>query len=206
MTDDNKKDWQKVRDEVSQDEAPHTKEEVLEELIEASEEPDSGSHSLAHPSYEELEEKLTLAEQQAHENWEKSVRALAELDNVRRRAEREVTNAHRYSLEKFIDALLPVIDSLEQALQLADEAGDGSMREGLELTLKLFVDVLQKFNVEPLNPEGAGFDPQLHEAMSIQESSDVAPNTVMTVFQKGYRLHDRVIRPARVIVSKKPAG
>ena len=205
MTDDKTKDWQKVRDEVSQDEAPQPQEEVLEDLIETSEQPDSGSHSLAHPSYGELEEKLTLAEQQAHENWEKSVRAMAELDNVRRRAEREVTNAHRYSLEKFIDALLPVIDSLEQALQLADEPGNGSMREGLELTLKLFLDVLQKFNVESLNPEGANFDPQLHEAMSIQESSDVAPNTVMTVFQKGYRLHDRVIRPARVIVSKKPA-
>lgn len=201
MTEKKNKDWQKIREDGKKSE-----EEALEELIEEAEEPDAGSASLEHPSYEELEEKLTLAEQQAHENWEKAVRAQAELENVRRRAEREVTNAHRYSLEKFVDALLPVVDSMEHALQSANEQADAATKEGLELTLKLFLDVLQKFNVEQLNPEGLVFDPKLHEAMSMQETSEVPQNTVLTVFQKGYKLYDRVIRPARVIVAKGKAG
>ena len=151
----------------------------------------------------ELEEKLTLAEQQVHENWEKTVRATAELDNVRRRSEQEVAKVRRYSLEKFITSLLPVVDSLEQALQLADKSGDTSMHEGLELTMKLVIDVLRKHDVQQLDPQGAVFDPQQHEAMSILESADVPPNTILSVFQKGYTLSgDRVIRPARVIVSK----
>mgnify|MGYP006369427213 FL=1 len=155
-----------------------------------------------HESYAALEEKLTLAEQQAHENWEKSVRAMAEVDNMRRRAERDVANAHRYSLEKFSASLLPVVDSLEQALQLSHSEADASMREGLELTMKLLVDVLDKFDVKQLNPIGEVFDPQQHEAMSMMESPDAAPNTILVVFQKGYKLNDRVIRPARVIVAK----
>lgn len=142
-------------------------------------------------------------EQQAHENWEKAVRAQAELDNVRRRAEREVANAHRYGVEKLITDLLPVIDSLEQALQLVINAQDESMKEGLELTLKLFMDVLKKFDVQQIDPAGAPFDPQVHEAMSMQAAPDAEPNTVLAVFQKGYKLSDRVIRPARVVVSKK---
>ena len=138
----------------------------------------------------------------ALENWEKSVRAMAEVDNMRRRAERDVANAHRYSLEKFSASLLPVVDSLEQALQLSHSEADASMREGLELTMKLLVDVLDKFDVKQLNPIGEVFDPQQHEAMSMMESPDAAPNTILVVFQKGYKLNDRVIRPARVIVAK----
>lgn len=158
--------------------------------------------ALNHESYAALEEKLTLAEQQAHENWEKSVRAMAEVDNMRRRAERDVANAHRYSLEKFSASLLPVVDSLEQALQLSHTDADANMREGLELTMKLLVNVLDKFDVKQLNPMGEVFDPQQHEAMSMMESPGAAPNTILVVFQKGYKLNDRVIRPARVIVAK----
>jgi len=191
-----KKDWKKIKeDSLLQDEQDM---DALDEDMEV----DTGSAALDHPSYVELEEKLTLAEQTAHENWEKSVRSMAELDNVRRRAERDIVNAHRYGLEKLINSLLPVIDSLEQALQLAAKENDSGMREGLELTMKLFLDVLQKHEVKQLNPEGEMFDPQQHEAMTMQESADVAPNTVLAVFQKGYQLHDRVIRPARVIVAK----
>lgn len=171
--------------------------------MELTEETAHPEPSLDHPSYIELSEKLTLAEQQAHENWEKAVRAQAELDNVRRRAEREVANAHRYGVEKLISDLLPVIDSLEQALQLAVKAEDSSMREGLELTLKLFTDVLKKFEVQQIDPVGMPFDPQLHEAMSMQDAPGAEPNTVLAVFQKGYKLSDRVIRPARVVVAKK---
>lgn len=188
------KDWNKFKEE---------NDELELNLSEGSEEePTQQSEpALGHPTYTALEEQLTLAEQKAHENWEKSVRALAELDNAKRRMEREVTNAHKYGMEKLISALLPVVDSLEQAIQLADKNTNASMHEGLELTMKLFLDLLQKFDVEQLDPVGEIFDPQQHEAMSIQEGTP--SNTVMAVFQKGYKLNDRVIRPARVIVAKK---
>lgn len=164
---------------------------------------ESSQDGLEHPSYKHLEEKLTLAEQTAHEHWEKSVRALAELENVRRRAERDVAQAHRYSLEKFARELLPVMDSLEQALQLANQEAKTAMGEGLELTVKLFLNVLEKFEVQQINPIEAMFNPQEHEAMSMQETDEAKPNTVLAVFQKGYKLHDRIIRPARVVVAKE---
>ncbi|QDP73208.1 nucleotide exchange factor GrpE [Legionella israelensis] len=192
-----KKDWEKIKKESETKDAESTS---SSKDIHDSEEVKA---SLEHPDYEALEEQLTLAEQKAHENWEKAVRAQAELDNVRKRAERDIENAHRYGMEKLITSLLPVLDSLEQALQMAEQ--DTSMREGLELTMKLFLDVLEKTEVKQLNPEGDVFDPQLHEAMSIQESAEVPANTVLAVFQKGYKLSDRVIRPARVIVSKNKA-
>lgn len=197
-----KRDWHQFKEEHEHEEqlTNESDEEILEETSDVAE-PQEGS--LEHASYVELSEKLTLAEQQSHENWEKAVRAQAELDNVRRRAEREIVNAHRYGIEKLLSSLLPVIDSLEQALQLAIKAEDVSMCEGLELTLKLFVDVLQKFEVQQIDPMGTPFDPQLHEAMSMQDAPDAEPNTVLAVFQKGYKLGDRVIRPARVVVSKK---
>ena len=193
MSDKINKDWKKV----IEDHEALEDQEILNEVDE-----ETSSVALDHPSYVALEEKLTLAEQQAHENWEKLTRAMAEMDNMRRRTEREVANAHRYGLEKFITALLPVVDSLEQAEQLAQDHGDRSMHEGMELTMKLFLDVLAKADVTQLNPVGEPFNPQAHEAMSMQVSDEVAPNTVLVVFQKGYRLNDRVIRPARVIVSK----
>lgn len=196
MSDKYTKDWKKVREENER-----AVDESEEALLNTSQE-DHETAALDHPGYAALEEKLTLAEQKAHENWEKSMRAMAELDNVRRRAERDVTNAHRFGLEKIITSLLPVIDSLEQALQLTDKDTDSGMAEGLNLTMKLFLDALQKQNVEQIDPVGAIFDPQEHEAMSIQELPDVVPNSILAVFQKGYKLNDRVIRPARVIVAK----
>lgn len=196
MSDKFTKDWKKVREETDR-----AVEESDDDLLSADKQ-EHAAGALEHPDYAALEEQLTLAEQKAHENWEKSMRAMAELDNVRRRAERDVANAHKFGQEKIISSLLPVIDSLEQAVQLADNDKDSSMAEGLNLTMKLFLDVLQKQNVVQLDPMGAVFDPQEHEAMSIQELPDVAPNTVVAVFQKGYKLNDRVIRPARVIVAK----
>lgn len=190
------KDWGKFKEE-----SELLNEQFEEELSEQAEEQEGGI-SLDHPSYEELEQKLTLSEKTAHDNWEKSVRAMAELDNVRRRAEREVANAHRYGLEKMINSLLPVADSLEQALQLADKNADVAMHEGLELTMKLFLGVLEKHEVQQLDPIGAAFNPEEHEAMTIQASEGAAPNSVVAVFQKGYKLNDRVIRPARVVVAK----
>lgn len=189
-----KKDWKKFKEE-------HEVHSETGEMDEAM--PHESIHaSLDHPSHSDLEEALTLAEKKAHENWEKSVRAMAEVDNMRRRAERDVAQAHRYSLEKFSTALLPVIDSLEQALQLADKEADASMCEGLALTMQLFTGVLEKFDVQQLNPIGEKFNPQEHEAMSMQDAPGTAANTVLMVLQKGYKLNDRVIRPARVIVVK----
>lgn len=196
MSTHDKKDWSKFKEEYEgQDEAElESSEDSVNEVHEEG--------ALDHPDYAALEEQLTLAEQKAHENWEKSVRAQAELDNVRRRMEREVANAHKYGVEKLISALLPVTDSLEQALQLADKNADTAMHEGLELTMKLFIDALQKFDVLQLDPMGEIFDPQQHEAMTMQEVPGATPNTVVAVFQKGYKLSDRVIRPARVVVAK----
>jgi len=188
------KDWSKFREENLQEQAAHD---------EASEAPlDAPESLLQHPSYTMLEEKLTEAEQLAHENWEKSVRATAELENVRRRAERDIANAHRFGVEKLVQSLLPVMDSLEQAQQLAMQSEDVAMVEGLSLTLKLMLDALQKVGVEQLDPMGQIFNPEYHEAMSIQVAPGAKPNEVIAVFQKGFSLHERVIRPARVIVAK----
>lgn len=193
---DKTKDWHKIKEESElQQEHPVEEENQHEEVV-------SNKGALEHPSYKALEEQLTQTEQKVHENWEKAVRAMAELDNVRRRAERDVANAHRYGLEKIINSFLPVVDSLEQALELTNKDEQDSMRQGLLLTMKLFVDTLQKYDVHQVDPQGAPFNPQEHEAMSIQEVEGAVPNTVLTVFQKGYKLNDRVIRPARVIVAK----
>lgn len=190
MSKDNNKDWKKFKQDN----------DLEEEFLGEQAFPEEVMGELGHDNYEELQQKLTLAEQQAEENREKSMRALAELENVRRRASRDVENAHRYGLEELIKSLLPVMDSLEQAIQLAEK--DDAMREGLQLTLKLFLDVLEKQDVTQLDPLNERFNPQEHEAMSMQEIPGAEPNSIVTVFQKGYRLSDRVIRPARVIVAK----
>lgn len=212
MTDNNTKDWKKVREEteriIDEQEMQEAKQNEIE--IEAeqkwsgveSDEPQKPAGIIGHPNYQELEERLTYAEQKADENKEQARRALAELENVRNRATKDVTNAHRYGQERFIVSLLPVIDSLEQAIQQVDKATNPSMIEGLALTLQLFLDVLKKNHVEPIDPTGAMFDPHEHEAMSILEVPDALPNSIVTVFQKGYKLNERVIRPARVIVAK----
>ena len=201
MSDKAKKNWKKEGRQPTDD--LFEDEDLMDfaDLYKREKEPSTAG--LEHPSYPDLEEKLTLAEQKSHDNWEKLTRAMAELENVRRRAERDVANAHKFSLERFANQLLPVVDSLEQALQLADKVENKAMHEGLELTMKLFVDVLQKNQIEQINPDGEPFDPQQHEAMSMQAAPGVAAHTVLVVFQKGYKLHDRVIRPARVIVAKE---
>ena len=204
MSDATTKDWKKFKEENSLPDDLGL--EMPEQKPEAQPDGDEDQVDVAeldHLSYAALEEKLTLAEQHAHDHWDKLVRATAEVDNIRRRAERDVTNAHRYALEKFIDTLLPVVDSLEHALVLAEKKEDATLHEGLELTMRLLLGVLNKADVRQVDPQGLPFNPQEHEAMSIQETEDVAPNTVLTVFQKGYVLNDRMIRPARVIVSKE---
>jgi molecular chaperone GrpE len=158
---------------------------------------------LAHEQIEFLEKEWAAAQAKATENWDKLLRAMAEMENIKRRAERDVSSAHKYALDRFIDMLLPVADSLEQALLNCKEGADhDTMRAGLEMTLNMFIQGLSKFGVKVIDPAGQTFDPNLHEAMMMQESSDHPNNTVISVMQKGYILHDRLVRPARVIVSK----
>lgn len=196
MSDKSPKDWKSFKEAND-----HLDDELLEDEEGGGESGSGEPAELEHLSYEELETKLTDTEQKMHQYWDQATRAMAEVENVRRRAERDVAQAHKYSLEKFVDGLLPVMDSLEQALQLVDEHADQSMHEGLTLTMKLFLSVLEKAQVEQLDPIGVMFNPQEHEAMSMVEA-DAPSSSIITVFQKGYKLNDRVIRPARVIVAK----
>jgi molecular chaperone GrpE len=140
----------------------------------------------------------------ANENYDKYLRAAAELENVRKRAVRDVENAHKYALERFCTELLAVRDSLEMGLAAADKADAPSLLEGKKATLKLLATTMERFGVVELDPEGEPFDPQQHEAMTMQPSADVEPGSVLTVYQKGYSLNGRLLRPARVVVASAP--
>jgi len=157
---------------------------------------------------DELRAELDAALAQAAANKEAELRAYAEMQNIRRRAERDVENAHKFALEKMTGELLAVVDNLERALQAAGAADESSkaLRDGVEMTLSSFIATLSKFNIEQIDPEGAPFDPQQHQAMSMVENPDVEPNTVVAVLQKGYSLHGRLVRPAMVMVSKAAAA
>jgi len=156
-------------------------------------------------SADELMEKLDAAEKKAMENWDNLLRTKAEMDNIRRRTQKDLENAHKYALEKFIAELLAVKDSLELGVEAAQQenATIESLREGSEMTLKMLTGVFDKFNVVELNPMGEKFNPEHHQAMSMQPNAEMEPNTVMAVMQKGYLLNDRLVRPAMVVVSKE---
>jgi len=159
------------------------------------------------PSHEELTLLLEDARAKADEHWDQVLRTNAELENLRRRARQDVENAHKYALEKFAQELLPVKDSLEMGLAAASDETEASealkqLREGTELTLKMLTAAMEKSGIKEIDPLGEAFDPERHQAMSMQESDEHAPNTVIAVMQKGYLLNDRLIRPAMVVVSK----
>jgi len=150
--------------------------------------------------------RLAELQAKADENWERFVRASAELENVRKRAARDVENAHKFALERFAADLLAVCDSLEIALATSGEATVESLREGNEATLKLLGSIFQRYGIEEVDPQGEPFDPTRHEAMTMQPSADAEPGSVLAVFQKGYSLNGRLLRPARVVVAAEPAG
>ena len=152
----------------------------------------------------ELEAQLEAAQQASLEERERAIRAVAEMENLRRRAAQDVEKAHKFALEKFAAELLPVLDNLERAIELADKENDTlkPMIEGVELTLKSMQSGVGKFGLVALDPTNQPFDPNAHQAMSMVPSADVAPNTVIAVMQKGYELNGRVIRPAMVMVAK----
>lgn len=152
----------------------------------------------------QLEAALLTSEAKVQEQQDSVLRAKAEVENMRRRTEGEIDKARKYALNKFAEELLPVIDNLERAIQAADTDNEVTkpLLEGVELTHKTFVDTVSKFGLKEINPEGETFNPEMHQAMSIQESPDHESNTVMFVMQKGYELNGRVIRPAMVMVAK----
>ncbi|SFC30867.1 molecular chaperone GrpE [Marinospirillum celere] len=147
-----------------------------------------------------LSAQVESLQQELNDAKDQMLRAAAEAQNVRRRAEADVEKAHKFALEKFARELLPVADSLEKATEALGEVEE-SQKEGVEMTLKLFRDVLSKFNIEQVNPMGETFDPQFHEAMSMVPNPDLPANAVMDVLQKGYVLNNRLLRPAMVVVA-----
>lgn len=188
-------------------ESEATAEERLEATASAEAEgaaPESGdsvTEEGAEPSLEEVIEKLQTDLAQAEDA---SLRAMADAQNVKRRAEQDVEKARKFALEQFSKDLLPVVDNLERALDAAggEEEAIKPIAEGVELTLKSFMDVMKKFHIEAVDPAGEPFDHELHQAIGMLPNADVEPNTVLDVMQKGYTLNGRLMRPAMVMVSK----
>ncbi|MCC5884099.1 MAG: nucleotide exchange factor GrpE [Halomonas sp.] len=172
---------------------------VAGDEVVAPEEPtlesDNPEADLLAAQVEELEQSLAEAKDQA-------LRAAAEAQNVRRRAEQEAEKARKFALERFVKELLPVVDSLEKALDAMGADASDVHREGVAMTLKMQHDVLAKFGVETVEPAGEPFDPQFHEAMAMVPNPELDPNSVMEVIQKGYLLNGRLVRPAMVVVSQ----
>jgi|JI102314A1RNA_FD_contig_111_179329_length_4243_multi_4_in_0_out_0_3 molecular chaperone GrpE len=167
--------------------------------------------TISHMEYKELltklnetEEKLNSSHAAIEDYKNQLLRNQAELDNIRKRTEKDIQNFYKYGLEKFVMELLPVIDSLERGMSI--EVGENEfarqVHAGLEMTLKLLLDVLNKSGVSPVNPLGEAFDPAFHQAVSTQENASAEPNSVLQVLQKGYLLNDRLMRPALVVVAK----
>ncbi len=143
---------------------------------------------------------VTELQAKADENWDRYLRAAAETENVRKRAARDVENAHKFALENFSRDMLAIKDSLEMGIQAAGNADIETLMAGKEATLKLLSTTLERFGIEELDPQGEPFDPEFHEAVSMQPSTELEPGSVLAVVQKGYSLNGRLLRPAMVIV------
>ena len=179
-------------------------EDVLSELSDEEQAVSTGEV----PDHAELTALLEDARGKADDHWDQVVRLQAEMDNLRKRSERDLANAHKFALERFANELLPVKDSLEMGLTAFDVEGadPDKLREGVALTLQMLTGAMGKVAIKEVNPQDERFNPDFHQAMSMQERDDVEPNTVVTVVQKGYTLNERLIRPAMVIVSKAPGA
>ena len=180
----------------------HAEEQVAEPGAPESE-PVTEAQEQALDEASELRQENERLKMEARENIDKALRATAELENIRKRAARDVENAHKYALERFINGLLPVIDSMELGINASQSAEDiGSLREGMDLTLKMLFDCLEKFGVQVIDPGDEKFDPNRHEAVSMQELEGRDSGQVVSVMQKGYELNGRLVRPAMVVVAK----
>ncbi|MFT4609134.1 MAG: molecular chaperone GrpE [Cellvibrionaceae bacterium] len=183
-----------INEDVENSVAEQVEEAIAGELIDDVE---AGENAVTGAVYEQIEALKADV-----------LRAHAETQNARRRAEQDVEKARKFALEKFVGELLPVADNLERAIAAGDSEDEGqkSVLEGVALTHKSLLDTLKKFKVEVIDPHGEPFDPQLHQAMSMVPNPDSEPNTVLTVFQKGYTLNGRLVRPAMVVVSSVAPG
>ncbi|MDX1587494.1 MAG: nucleotide exchange factor GrpE [Oleiphilaceae bacterium] len=203
-TDETRNDQQQAQEEsASQD-------EQVKETKEAAQSEQASGESAAETPQEGSAGELEALRSQLAEQKEQVLRAKAEMQNVRRRSELDVQKAHKFGTEKLIKEILPVVDSLEKAIEstrdeeVANEEVVTRIREGVDMTLNLLLSNLEKFNVKQINPVGEPFDPQLHEAMSMVPSREAEPNSVIAVMQKGYTLNDRLVRPAMVMVARAP--
>ena len=173
--------------------------------LEAAAEQDKSAAESEEANNEEasLETQLADALAKADDNWDQLMRTKAEMENIRRRSEKDVSNARKYALEKFAQELLPVIDSMEMGVSAAqDENADvDKLREGTEMTLKMFETAIEKFGIKGVHPKGEEFNPEHHQAMTMIDSQEHAPNMIIDVMQKGYLLNERLVRPAMVVVS-----
>ena len=172
-------------------------EDVIPEAADDSRDADQGDE-------ESVEKQLEKAQHTIRDYWDQIMRLRAEIDNNRKRADRDIENAHKYATRGLLENLLPVVDSMEmgQSAAAADNATLESIREGSALTMSMFVQVLEKHGLEQIDPLGEKFDPEKHQAISMIESVDAQPNTVVEVMQKGFQLNDRLVRPAMVVVAK----
>jgi len=191
---------------VSDEQQPKAEEQVLEGIVEEVIGEEQVEVEQEQPTVDAVQAELESLAEQLITAQDQAVRAQAEAQNARRRAEQDVEKAHKFGQEKLVVDMLPIIDNLERALATLDREDEGqkSVVEGLDLTLKSFADTLAKHKVVVVDPAGEPFDPQLHQAMTMVPNPDLEPNTVMDVFQKGYTLHGRLVRPAMVVVSKAP--
>ncbi len=153
--------------------------------------------------HEQLKAELAASEERAKSHWDQYLRSLAEIENVRKRAARDLDSARQFAIERFAQELLAVKDSLELAVQNAEKADVASLIEGQSATLRLLEKAFEKSQIEVIDPVGKPFDPELHEAMLTQPSADAAPGTVLAVVQRGYQLNGRLLRPARVVVAQE---
>ena len=196
-----KQDQTEVQDQVEdiiqeQLEDSHKDEEKLEDAHKNEEKLESPEKNA-----DSLEAQLEQAQAKASENWDQFIRAKAEMDNLRRRSVKDLENAHKFGIEKFVTELLPVLDSMVMGLAVEDASAE-SLREGMELTMNMLEKMMEKLGIEEIDPLNEKFDAAKHQAMTTQPSAEVEPNTVLAVMQKGYSLNERLIRPAMVIVSK----
>lgn len=177
--------------------------ENMEAIVDELVDDDSQEAQLDSPekNADSLEAQLEYAQQKATENWDQYLRAKAEIDNLRRRNVKDVENAHKYGIDKFVNELLPVLDAMGMGLA-AEDASAESLREGMAMTMNIMNKMMEKLGIEEIDPLNEKFDADKHQAMSLQPSADVEPNTVIAVMQKGYALNERLIRPAMVMVSK----
>lgn len=193
------KNWQKVSERTDDLSVNLDNPEKLKEMEHEALEVTQGSLS-------ELTEELAAAQAEAKRNYELVLRTQADMENAKRRAQQDIENERKFGIKRLVEELVPVLDSQEQALQFKVDA-DGAaalkqMLTGVEMTYNMLLSTLKKYGIEQINPENEAFNPALHEAMSMIEAEGVEKNRVVTVFQKGYLLNGRLLRPARVIVSK----